>query len=909
MTIRISTATMAFTALLVGSVWLLVASPPLNAASEEICQQIGLPAYFYPGNLWTQALTGDPKGEWLTMNPASGPGLQRDPNYAAAVKQAHAAGAKVLGYVHTSYAARPGAAVQAEVTAYKTWYGVDGVFVDEVATDAGSLPYYQNLATFIRTTPGRLVELNPGTVPDAGYFSVGDSVVVFEGDYQSYQTTVFPAWLSKQPPRKVAHLVYAAPDQTALTTTLRLAQARGAGRVYVTNDTLPNPWDTLPPYWAQQTGALAASCTTPSTLVLDVTTLGAQPNSSADSTPAFQAARDQLVTAGGGELDIPAGTYMIRPDAVSFGADTIIKGIGATLRGSADGYALFEVGGADIQISGITLDGANRVVHGLEVDRATSRLTVSTTAITNISQTTDSTSPNFNQTPVGVRVEGDGAHLTFDNVTISNVVAINTGGTGWPHKIARGMLLDNGGGAADVSHDVLVHASHFSNIATKDDGDCLVAQGAISDIGLRIDSNTFDACHKRAIKLQVSGVVVSNNVINNPFLGNNVYDTYKETYINGHPSFDVFSAIGVFGSRVQILGNTIGGIGSYYTGIELDGSNALSGIVINGNHIANGPNAEVGAPESSIRAFVGLTSSVITNNGMRHAQVGLNFDIAPANPTIQGNTFTNVTTPIKMPSTSTATPTATSTATSTATPTPTAMSTDTPTPTNTSTPVPTATATATSTPTPSPSNLVGNPGFEAPITSTVDSTAPPSFGAWTQVHAGASQVGAPAPVHSGLQSGSAQTFSNARGAFFLQDFANFPFDASYVLSFWVFPQSGVQSMGFEIGWDRAAGTTTGGFGMSFDASVTSIGDAGTTAMAPALTYGQWHQVSVVEDVCTGTHRWYVDGQLTVTTNSAPGSPQLGSLILGETAGTSPTDTQFYWDDVSLQTAACGTQPS
>jgi Spherulation-specific family 4/Kelch motif len=676
------------------------ASQPLSAAPEEICQQIAMPAYFYPGGLWTQALTGDPKGEWLTMNPASGPGLQRDPTYAATVKQAHTAGAKVLGYVHTSYAARPIADVQAEVTAYKTWYAVDGIFVDEVATNTASLSYYQNLATFIRTTPGRLVELNPGTVPDVGYFSVGDSVVVFEGDYQSYQTTTFPAWLSQQPPRKVAHLVYAAPDQTALTTTLQLAQARGAGRVFVTNDTLPNPWDTLPPYWAQEAAALATSCTTPSPLVLDVTTLGAQPNGSGDSTPAFQAARDQLTTAGGGELDIPAGTYLIRPDAVSFGSDTIIKGSGATLRGTADGYALFEVGGSDIQISGITLDAANRVVHGLEIDRATSRLIVSNTVVTNVSQSTDPTNPNFNQTPVGIRVQGDGAHLTFESVTISNVVAMNTGGADWPHKIARGMLLDNGGGAADVSHDVLVHASHFSNVAPKDDGDCLVAQGSISDIGLRIDGNSFDACHKRAIKLQVSGVVVRNNTINNPFLGNNVYDTYLETYINGHPSFDMFSAIGVFGSRVQILGNTIGGIGSYYNGIELDGSSALSGIVINNNRIANGPTAEIGAPESSIRSFVGLTAPVITNNALKHAQIGINLGLPPTSPTISGNTFTNVTTQIT--GASTPTPTATSTQTSTATATATGTASATPTVTNTATDTSTPTATATSTQTAAP---------------------------------------------------------------------------------------------------------------------------------------------------------------------------------------------------------------
>jgi len=219
---------------------------------------------------------------------------------------------------------------------------------------------------------------------------------------------------------------------------------------------------------------------------------------------------------------------------VSFDTDTIIKGTGnPTLRGTADGYALFEVGGTDIQISGITLDGASRVVHGLEVDRATSLLNVSNTVVTNISQTTDTSSPNFYQTPVGIRVEGDGAHMTFNNVTVSNVVAINTGGPDWPHKIARGMLFDNGCSAKDVPHDVLVQASHFSNVAPKDDGDCLVAQGGISDMGLRIVSNTFDACHERAIKLQVSGVSVKNNTINNPFLGNNVYDTYPETYING----------------------------------------------------------------------------------------------------------------------------------------------------------------------------------------------------------------------------------------------------------------------------------------------------------------------------------------------------------------------------------------
>lgn len=232
---------------LCGSLALSAASGSAEAAQQPICERLGVPAYFPARATWSQALAGDPAGEWLTLNPASGPGAQRDPNYVATVKQAHKAGAKVLGYVHTSYAGRPIADVEAEVTTYKTWYAVDGIFVDEVATSPASLAYYQSLATFIRNTPGRLVELNPDTVPDPSYFPVGDSVV-FEEDYQTYQSATFPSWLSQQPPRKVAHLVYAAPDQSALHVTLNLAQARGAGRVYVTSETLPNPWDTLPPY-------------------------------------------------------------------------------------------------------------------------------------------------------------------------------------------------------------------------------------------------------------------------------------------------------------------------------------------------------------------------------------------------------------------------------------------------------------------------------------------------------------------------------------------------------------------------------------------------------------------------------------------------------------------------------------
>ena len=68
----------------------------------------------------------------MIMNPNSGPGASQNPDYVAAVTRAKAAGIKVLGYVHTSYGALSPATVKAEIDAYKAWYQVNDIFLDEV---------------------------------------------------------------------------------------------------------------------------------------------------------------------------------------------------------------------------------------------------------------------------------------------------------------------------------------------------------------------------------------------------------------------------------------------------------------------------------------------------------------------------------------------------------------------------------------------------------------------------------------------------------------------------------------------------------------------------------------------------------------------------------------------------------
>lgn len=82
---------------------------------------------------------------------------------------------------------------------------------------------------------GALRVLNPGDVPAAGYFSLADVVVTFEGSYRDY---VHRSDGADPPDRDVAHLVFGATDDEARSA----AAARRARYVYVSEASLPNPW-------------------------------------------------------------------------------------------------------------------------------------------------------------------------------------------------------------------------------------------------------------------------------------------------------------------------------------------------------------------------------------------------------------------------------------------------------------------------------------------------------------------------------------------------------------------------------------------------------------------------------------------------------------------------------------------
>jgi len=225
------------------------------------CPEISIPAYFYPGPSWARAVTSRPAPAVMILDiTSSGAGSAPERAYTRAVARAQAAGIQVLGYASTDYGQRPAAAVEADIRHYRAWYNVTSIFLDQAATGTGWIGYYRGLTGYIRgADPGALVMLNPGTYPSRGYMSLGDVVLAYEGTYARFASLRVPGWVHRYPAARFAQIVYATPA-AHLSLALRLAAARHAGYVYVTDRAGRNPYRALPGYWAAEDAMVAAAC-------------------------------------------------------------------------------------------------------------------------------------------------------------------------------------------------------------------------------------------------------------------------------------------------------------------------------------------------------------------------------------------------------------------------------------------------------------------------------------------------------------------------------------------------------------------------------------------------------------------------------------------------------------------------
>jgi hypothetical protein len=221
---------------------------------------IMVPAYFYPRA----------DGDWnaldaaaahvpliAIMNPNSGPGKAADKTYVHALSKLHRAGGKIIGYVHTSYGARPLADVEKEVDQYLAFYHLDGFFIDEMTNDEDTnhLDYYAALYRYIKAKGANYtVTGNPGCNTREVYLTrpTDDSFMIFEDNSTNYPGFAPSDWVTKYSAQKFVHLPYNVTTATTMSNYVGLAVSRNAGWICITDNTLPNPYKALPSYWTNE---------------------------------------------------------------------------------------------------------------------------------------------------------------------------------------------------------------------------------------------------------------------------------------------------------------------------------------------------------------------------------------------------------------------------------------------------------------------------------------------------------------------------------------------------------------------------------------------------------------------------------------------------------------------------------
>jgi hypothetical protein len=204
-----------------------------------------IPLYTYPGVSWSAIISAKEANPSVAMvviiNPDNGPGASIDHNYVTGINSLRAAGVVVLGYDYTGYAARPLAAVEADINSYKSWYNVSGIFFDEMSNVPGNEAYYSTLNQYSDSLGINFTVGNPGAAVPASYIGTLDVIVTYEN--QGVPNSASLASMTKGV--SANHFAVIAYGVSVWNASAVSDVFNYASYVYVTNDTLPNPYGAL----------------------------------------------------------------------------------------------------------------------------------------------------------------------------------------------------------------------------------------------------------------------------------------------------------------------------------------------------------------------------------------------------------------------------------------------------------------------------------------------------------------------------------------------------------------------------------------------------------------------------------------------------------------------------------------
>src|SRR5437016_4241353 len=364
-----------------------------------------IPLYTYPTDgSWAaslQAKKAHPNVPIIAIiNPSDGPGGASDSNYVQGVKNFQAAGIIVIGYVATGYASHGMSDLDAQISRYKNWYSVNGIFFDEMANNQGNENYYSTLNTYVKSLGMTYTMGNPGTTTLKSYVGTLDSIIIYES--AGTPSLSYPASATFYPSYSKSNFGFLAYSVPSLDTSFETSTSTYVQWMYITNDGLSNPWDTLPSYFMNEVAALDAGPQTSTSTSTTATTTTATGTTATLSISTADSANQPVNGFYIHEIkDNTAGTST----GGTFTPQTVSAVVGHSYSVTVDDYATRYVQGANIGTfarnvvapqSGtttFTLQGNTNLVF-TEALLATSSST-STTTTTSKTITTTSSSTSF----------------------------------------------------------------------------------------------------------------------------------------------------------------------------------------------------------------------------------------------------------------------------------------------------------------------------------------------------------------------------------------------------------------------------------------------------------------------------------------------------------------------------------
>jgi Spherulation-specific family 4 len=174
-----------------------------RAASTVSALKVAVTSFGYDSSSWKLLTETGAKVSYVVISPAGGVGSNQINEWTDRVDRAHAAGQKVLGFINTANNTTSVLSVQADITRYRSFYGVDGIFLDGISglSTCGAGDYLPNVASLVRSTIANgVVAINTyGEPADSCVGGVSDIVYIPFLNPANYAGYTPAAWTATVP--------------------------------------------------------------------------------------------------------------------------------------------------------------------------------------------------------------------------------------------------------------------------------------------------------------------------------------------------------------------------------------------------------------------------------------------------------------------------------------------------------------------------------------------------------------------------------------------------------------------------------------------------------------------------------------------------------------------------------------